>query len=206
MIRSFPPSSIRRAPRWLGVCALAALPWLAQAATKDIVLDRLVPAAAPATGAAAPASTGQGDAMAVSVLVESADGSLTPRSTQALFKTGERLRIKVLASRSGKISVHNTNPAGVTSPVWEGEVQAGQETISPRMVLTGLSGQDQLHVVLAPVSVSQGVGQWLSQWFSAAKSSQAKDIRLDSQSTPQATYVLNPGGQGLVSTVRIVHK
>ena len=200
-----PAPRTHQAQRWLSALALATLPLLTQAATKDVVLDRLVPPSVASAPAQANA-TASSDAMAVSVLVESADGSLTPRSTQAMFRTGERLRIKVLASRSGKISVHNTNPAGVTSLVWQGEVQVGQETISPRMVLTGLSGQDQLHVVLEPTTLAQNIGQWLSNWFTASKSAQSKDIRLDSQSTPQATYVLNPNGQGLVSTVRIVHK
>ncbi len=180
-------------------CLCLALPLAAQAAgTKDIVLDRINPAAAAATAQAA------SDAMAVSILVESPDGSLAPRSTEVLFRTGERLRVKVLASRSGKVSIHNTNPAGVTSLVWSGDVQVGQETISPRMVLTGLSGEDRLHVVLEPVQVPQGIMGWLSNWLAGTKGA-AKDIRLDTQSTPEATYVLNPSGQGLVSTVRIVH-
>lgn len=197
----------RMAQRWLSALTLASLPLLTQAATKDIVLDRLAPSAGNMAGAHSQNNAPDpSDAMVISVLVESADGSLTPRSTQAMFRTGERLRIKVLASRSGKISVHNTNPAGVMKPVWDGEVQVGQETISPRMVLTGLSGQDQLHVVLEPATLTQNIGQWLSSWFTASKSAQSKDIRLDSQSTQQATYVLNPNGQGIVSTVRIVHK
>lgn len=181
-------------------CLCLALPLAAQAAgTKDFVLDRINPATA------ATAAQAASDAMAVSILVESPDGSLTPRSTEVLFRTGERLRVKVLASRSGKVSLHNTNPAGVTSLVWSGDVQVGQETISPRMVLTGLSGEDRLHVVLEPVQVPQGIMGWLSNWLAGAKGGPAKDIRLDTQSTPEATYVLNPSGQGLVSTVRIVH-
>lgn len=179
------------------------------AATKDIVLDRIhsvsaAPVVVPVQPGRAPATS---DALAISVLVESPDGSLTPRSTEALFRTGERLRVKLLASRSGKISLHNTNPAGVTSLVWSGDIQVGQETISPRMVLTGISGEDRLHVVLEPSQVPQGIGSWLSNWLDGFKSAGAvsKDIRLDSQSTAQGTYVLNPTGQGIVSTVRIVH-
>lgn len=172
----------------------------AQAGTKDIVLDRI---ATPVL-VAQPVAT-RTDAMAVSVLVESPDGFLAPRSTQALFRTGERLRIKVLASRNGRISIYNTNPAGVTSHVWSGDAVWGQETISPRMVLTGFSGEDKLHVVLEPTDEPQGVVAWLTQWLSGAKSINGKDVRLDVQSTPQVTYVLNPAGQGLVSTVRIVH-
>jgi hypothetical protein len=192
-------------PSVLLVVALA-LPVTASAATKDIVLDRINPvsvgvAAAPARAVAA------SDALAISVLVESPDGSLTPRSTDVLFRTGERLRVKVLASRSGKVSIHNTNPRGVTSLVWTGDVLVGQETISPRMVLTGHSGEDRLHVVLEPSQVPQGVGSWLSNWLEGFKSggSASKDIRLDTQSTTQATYVLNPTGQGIVSTLRVVH-
>lgn len=181
-------------------CLCLALPLTAMAAgTKDIVLDRITPVT---TTTAAQTTS---DAMAVSILVESPDGSLAPRSTEVLFRTGERLRVKVLASRSGKVSIHNTNPAGATSLVWSGDVQVGQETISPRMVLTGLSGEDRLHVVLEPVQVPQGIMGWLNNWLAGAKGGAAKDIRLDTQSTSEATYVLNPSGQGLVSTVRIVH-
>lgn len=181
-------------------CLCLALPLAALAAgTKDIVLDRINPVT---TTTAVQATS---DAMAVSILVESPDGSLAPRSTEVLFRTGERLRVKVLASRNGKVSIHNTNPAGATSLVWSGDVQVGQETISPRMVLTGLSGEDRLHVVLEPVQVPQGIMGWLNNWLAGAKGGTAKDIRLDTQSTSEATYVLNPSGQGLVSTVRIVH-
>jgi hypothetical protein len=169
----------------------------AHAATKDIVLERVtaVPAAAVANS----------DAMTVSVLVESPNGILIPRSTQAVFRTGERLRIKVLASRDGNISIHNTNPAGQTTEVWRGAVKFGQETISPRMVLTGQTGQDQLHVVLEPLTQPPGgIMGWLSSWWDSLLG-KSKDIRLDTQSTQQSTYVLNPAGQGVASTLRIVH-
>ncbi|QIL73090.1 hypothetical protein G7048_23685 [Diaphorobacter sp. HDW4B] len=166
--------------------------------TKDIVLDRI----SPVTTVSTPATS---DAMALSVLVESPDGTLTPRSTNSLFRTGERLRVKLLASRSGKVSIHNTNPAGVTSLVWSGHVRVGQETVSPRMVLTGTSGEDRLHVVLEPVDVPQGISGWLGNWLAGFKGGASKDIRLDTQNTPESTYVLNPSGQGLVTTVRIAH-
>ena len=190
------------------------LPLAAQAApstVRDIVLDQLSPQAqAPTQGAAAVPAQAPNDAMAVSILVESADGTLTPRSTNQLFRTGERLRVKVLASRSGKISIYNTNPAGQTKPVWSGQVQVGQETISPRLVLTGLSGEDQLHVVLEPKQAPHGVLVWLGNWLNTVKSTASgmksnRDIQLDAQSTPQATYLLSQIGQGLVSTVRVVH-
>jgi hypothetical protein len=177
-----------------------------QPTVRDIVLDQVTPQAVAVAAPVAPS-----DAMAVSILVESTDGTLTPRSTNHLFRTGERLRVKVLASRSGKLSVYNTNPAGETKPVWSGEVQVGQETISPRMVLAGLSGEDKLHVVLEPRQAPQGVLVWLNTWLGASKSGLAgaansnRDIQLDTQVTPQATYLVSQGGQGLVTTVRVMH-
>ncbi|MES2941357.1 MAG: hypothetical protein V4772_00650 [Pseudomonadota bacterium] len=180
----------------------------ALATTKDIVLDRLNHAAQPAS---VPAVS---DAMAVSVLVESADGSLTPRSTQNLFRTGDRLRIKVIASRPGKLSLYNTNPLGVTGkdPIWSGMVTPGQETISPRMVLTGNSGADLLHVLIEPAEPApHGTWAWLTQLLAskdvdaATGNGASKDIRLDIENTSSTSYVLNRTGQGLLSTVRIVH-
>lgn len=203
------PSISGLGSRSLSVLCLAvamAVPLAAHASTRtvrDIVLDQVAPAALAAPGAATVASR---DAMAVSILVESPDGSLSPRSTNYLFRTGERLRVKVLASRTGKLYVYNTNPAGVTSLVWNGEVQVGQETISPRMVLTGLSGEDKLHVVLEPTQLPQGgVMGWLNNWLGGAKAGSARDVQLDTQNTAQATYLVNPMGKGLVTTVRVVH-
>jgi hypothetical protein len=190
---------------WRSACvaltlALAGLTLCAHAAsTKTIVLDSI---AAPSTSAAAAATN---DAMAVSVLVESVDGTLTPRSTQMLFHTGDRFRVKVIASRAGKLSFYNTNPLGVTGrdPVWTGAVQPGQETISPRLRLDGASGEDQLHIVLEPAEPPQGVWVWLGQFL--GNKSASKDIHLDVENSPQTSYVLNPSGQGLITTVHIVH-
>ena len=199
--------------------ALAALVLAASTAavaaeqTKDIVLDRL--AAPVLTSTTVQSATG--DAMAVSVLLESPDGSLTPRSTQGLFNTGDRFRVKVLASRPGTIALYNTNPAGVLSPepVWRGEVKVGQETISPRLRLDGQSGVDLLHIVLepstAPAAAPTGLLVWLSNALrgvgkEGGAEDGTKDIRLDSQSTASTTYIINPRGLGLVSTMRIVHR
>jgi hypothetical protein len=182
------------------IALIASAPLFANASTKDIVLDRI---AAPVRTAAPTVLSS--DAMVVSVLVERADGSLTPRSTQALFRTGERLRVKVLASRPGNISIYNTNPVGKTTLVWNGQVALGQETVSPRMILTGHSGEDKLHVLLEPTDTPQGMLSWLTGWLGAPNAGASKDVRLDVQSTPQSTYVLNPSGQGLVSTIRIAH-
>ena len=79
-----------------------------------------------------------GDAMSVSVLLEAPDGSLTPRSTDALFRTGDRFRVKMLGSRDARISLFNTNPRGElgAEPVWRGELRVGQELITPRLALT----------------------------------------------------------------------
>lgn len=170
--------------------------------TKDIVLDRVT--APVRTAAPVAAAT---DAMAVSVLLESPDGSLTPKGTDSLFRTGDRFRVKVLASRDAKISLYNTTPKGETSPtpVWQGEVKVGQDTITPRLKLDGSSGIDQLHVVLEPKQET-GVLTWLSNWLRSFRDgTTSKDIRLDVQNTPSATYMLNHSGQGLVTTVSIVH-
>ncbi|MBL8331031.1 MAG: hypothetical protein JNJ71_19495 [Rubrivivax sp.] len=183
--------------------ASAAWAGLAVAAgtTKDIVLDRV---SAPVVGTAVVSTT---DAMAVSVLLESPDGSLQPRSTERSFRTGDRFRVKVLASRAGKISFYNTNPSGVLGrePIWQGEVQPGLETISPRLRLDGQRGVDQLHVVLEPAQEPQGVWAWVGSWLTRVASA-SKDIRLDVQNTETATYLVNQGGQGIVTTISIAHR
>ena len=69
------------------------------------MLDRVT---APAAAAPAAGATATSDAMAVSVLVEAADGTLTPRGTDKMFRTGDRFRVKVLASRDAKIALYNT--------------------------------------------------------------------------------------------------
>lgn len=174
----------------------------AQATTKDIVLMRVSapPVAQPEVRA--------GDAMAVSVLLDSADGTLTARGTDWTFKTGDRLRVKVVASRTGKLWLFNTTPDGVLqpSPVWQGTVRQGQELITPRMRLEGRSGLDQLHVVLEPdPTPADNAYVWLRDWL-AASAVTAKDIRIDVQNTPSASYLLNAVGRGLVTTVNISHR
>ncbi|MBK9442777.1 MAG: hypothetical protein IPN53_16340 [Comamonadaceae bacterium] len=171
---------------------------LAVGSVKDIVLERV----------SAPAISQPGDVMAVSVLQESVDGALTARGTNALFRTGDRFRVKLLASRDAKVSFYNTNPKGVMNPkpIWQGDVQAGQETISSRLALTGTSGVDLLHIVMEP-SKQRQVVIWLESWLLSIKDSAGvnKDIQVDVQNTPNATYLLNATGQGLVSTMQIVH-
>jgi hypothetical protein len=183
----------------------------AQAAdtTKDIVLDRVL-APVVSSGHTAPSQTQaqSQDAMAVSVLLESPDGTLSPKGTNTLFRTGDRFRIKLLASRAAKVSLYNTNPRGETNPlpIWQGEVRVGLDTISPRLALSGTSGIDQLHIVMEPAQ-EPNIFSWLGNWFRTYKNTDgaAKDIRLDVQYTPNATYLLNPRGQGLVNTLQIVH-
>lgn len=175
----------------------------AQASTKDIVLIRVsAPPAAPAQAQPQP-----GDAMAASVLIEAADGTLTSRGTDSTFQTGDRFRVKVVASRSGKLWLFNTTPDGVLqpSPVWQGEVRQGQELVTPRMRLEGRSGVDQLHIVLEPDPVPPNAYLWLRDWL-AVSGARTKDIRLDVQNTPTASYLLNPAGRGLVTTVNISHR
>ena len=206
----------------LSLGLLAASAAHAQATTKDIVLLRVSTPPQPAAVVQAPQP---GDAMAVSVLVESADGSLSPRGTDALFRTGDRFRVKLVASRSGKVWLFNTTPDGVLqpAPVWQGEVRHGQELITPRMRLEGRSGVDQLHVVLEPDPTPPNAYVWLREWLVIDKSASSapaaadkgaaapaaaasKDIRLDVQNTPTTTYLLNPIGRGLVTTVQISHR
>lgn len=203
-VSALPTRLQARSPRHLAAWAVIALavPLSTSAAARtvrDIVLDQVAPAA---TVSASPAN----DAMAVSVLVESPDGTLTPRSTSHLFRTGERLRVKMLASRSGRVSVLNTNPSGETKLVWSGDIKLGQETITPRMVLTGQSGEDKLHVALEPAQApTSGLVAWVGNWLQAIRTPGSRDVQLDTQNTPQATYLLQPVGQGLVTTVRVVH-
>ena len=179
----------------------------AQAAgsTKDIVLDRVL---APVTSSSSTTPVQAQDAMAVSVLLESSEGTLSPKSTNTLFRTGDRFRIKLLASREAKVSLYNTNPRGETNPkpIWQGNVRVGLDTITPRLALTGTSGIDQLHIVMEPAQ-ERNIFSWLGSWIRANKDgdSSTKDIQLDVQNTPSATYLLNPKGQGLVNTLQIVH-
>ena len=189
--------------------ALAALVALsitgvATAATKDVVLDRIVtPTYATAPMAVQPAS----DAMVVSVLVASYDGSLTPRSTNTLFRTGDRIHLKVLTSRDGAIEVYNTTPRGETSrtPIWKGEVRVGEELITPRLLLTGTSGEDQIHVVLTPSKPDVSIFDWLADILRGKGKSSRKDVVLDTQSTATSTYIVNTAGQGLTTTIRVAH-
>ena len=189
--------------------ALAALVALsitgvATAATKDVVLDRIVtPIYATAPMAVQPAS----DAMVVSVLVASYDGSLTPRSTNTLFRTGDRIHLKVLTSRDGAIEVYNTTPRGETSrtPIWKGEVRVGEELITPRLLLTGTSGEDQIHVVLTPSKPDVSIFDWLADILRGKGKSSRKDVVLDTQSTATSTYIVNTAGQGLTTTIRVAH-
>lgn len=189
----------------LAVALGLTLAGLAQAgpSAKDVVIDRV---SSPVVNVAPAASAG--DAMSVSVLLEAADGSLTPKSTDALFRTGDRFRVKMLGSRDARVSLFNTNPRGElgAEPVWRGELRVGQELITPRLALTGTSGVDQLHVVMEPAQQS-GLFTWLSQWLASLKDGggASKDIRLDVQNTPTTTYLVNQGGQGLVTTVKIAH-
>lgn len=182
-----------------------ALPAMA-GTTKDVVLDRLSQAQVSMAVVA--------DAMAVSVLQELPDGTLRSRGVDAQMRTGDRLRIKVIASREGRLSIYNTTPRGEikAEPVWTGKVLPGQETVSPRMVLTNTSGAgvEQLHVVLEPAAAPGGmfvwVGQWLGSLGSGVRSATSKDIVLDVENTPTTTYLVNARGQGLVTTVSVAHR
>lgn len=165
---------------------------------KDIVLDRVN------TALTQQVHVASGDAMVVSVLLESVDGSLLQRAVDTAFNAGDRFRVKVLASRPGKIALYNTKPNGTLTPtpIWRGDVRVGRETITPRLAISGESGSgvDQLHVVLEPATETN-VAAWLG-----TQAGGHKDIRLDQQSTPDATYLLTASDTGLVATLRIAHR
>ncbi|MFN7695320.1 MAG: hypothetical protein ACK5O3_14890 [Burkholderiales bacterium] len=181
----------------------------ALAAPKDIVLDRVqTAAAAPVTSRAAVRS----DAMAVSILVESPDGTLTSRSVNTNFRTGERFRVKVVAARDGHIALFNTKPSGETpaAPVWRGPIKAGEELVTPRLRLDGQQGEDLLHIVLEQ-STPEGTWAWVRRMLGLDEKGMAmpgatKDIVLDVQNTASTTYVVNPRGEGLTTTLTIRHR
>ena len=194
----------------LPLAALLSTPLAAQSSPKDIVLDRLqaaVVAPQPAPGAV------QSDAMAVSVLLETADGSLSPRSVNNAFRTGDRFRVKVVAARDGHIALYNTKPDGSTSqnPVWRGPIKTGEELVTPRLRLDGQRGEDLLHVVLEPRNEPTGPWAWVMRALGLddkgmVNKSATKDIVLDVQNTASTTYVLNPTGGGLTTTLAIRHR
>ncbi len=181
--------------------------WSADSSTKDIVLSRVAP---PVAGATATLATPADDAMVVSVLVESPNGTLTPRAVNASFRTGERFRVKMLSSRDGSVALYNTKPSGelVTEPLWRGQVQRGLEIMTPRLALEGQRGTDQLHVVLEPLAEAPAAdsGPGLIAWLGNVLGGKSKDIRLDVQNTRSDTYLLGAPGKGLVTTVRISHR
>ncbi len=195
------------------ICATAAATYAApdtEAQVKDIVLNRINAPLPPATVAnpAVPAINAvasiqsNGDAMVVSVLQELSNGGLKPHPTNTLFKTGDKFRVKMFASRDGKVALYNTKPTGelVKEPLWRGNVTRGLEIISPSMRLQGTKGTDQLHIVLEPAQ-QPGLAGWLSNWLGSS----SKDIRLDVQNTPSDTYLLGVADKGLVTTLRITH-
>jgi len=198
------------------LCAMAAATYAApdsEAQVKDIVLNRIntvqvgnsaaTPAVQPVNAVAS--HHANGDAMVVRVLQESGNGGLKPHATNTLFKTGDKFRVKMLASRDGKVALYNTKPTGelVKKPLWRGDVTRGLEIISPSMRLQGSKGTDQLHIVLEPaVPETSGVVAWLGNWLGSS----SKDIRLDVQNTPSDTYLLGVAAKGLVTTLRITHR
>ncbi len=191
-------------------CALSLLAGSALAATpetKDIVLDRIRnPAAAAAPAQMQTTTFANGDAMVVTVMQEKSNGSLVPRAVNGQFRTGDRFRVKMLASRDGKVALYNTKPTGelVKEPLWRGDVSRGLEIMSPPMRLEGNKGTDQLHIVLEPAQET-GVIAWLSSWLNTPLTGASKDIRLDVQNTRSDTYLLGLEGKGLLTTLRIKH-
>jgi hypothetical protein len=201
-------------------CALSVLAsgaFAATSQTKDIVLDRIrnpVVVVAPTQGAnpgAAPVvmqttTFANGDAMVVTVMQEKSNGNMVARAVNGQFRTGDRFRVKMLASRDGKVALYNTKPTGelVREPLWRGDVSRGLEIMSPAMRLEGNKGTDQLHIVLEPAQET-GVFAWITSWLKSPPTATSKDIRLDVQNTPSDTYLLGLEGRGLLTTLRIKH-
>lgn len=195
---------------------------------KDIVLAPLYqqsqqsappPGGAQPYGTTAPAPVAAYDGMAVAILVERADGVLIPQPVSQRLATGQFFRVKVLVPRDGKLRFYNTPSSQSGLPpqsrrdvlVWEADARAGMELISERMQLTGQRGEDLLHVVLEPRDPRPSTGgNWFANLFSGSEKGgskgSAKDIRLVTENTPQATYVYNTGGQGSYVTLRIAHQ
>jgi|JRYI01.1.fsa_nt_gb hypothetical protein len=186
--------------------ALLALGWLGGGAlvqagagepqAKDIVLSSLSGRAATAE----PSSRQAG--MSVSVLVASAGGELIPRATDAPFRTGERFRLRVLPTVDGTLVIANTNPAGLTREVLRLPVRAGLEALVPagagsEFQLVGQAGEDVLHLSLyaegsrLPPEGEAGAG--------------AKDIRLVTQSTSDASYVVGDVDEPLYTRMVVRH-
>lgn len=192
----------------IAIALIAGHAHAADTQAKSVVIDRLA-----GRNLIPQATAAQSDAMAVSVLLESPDGTLRPHSTATVFRTGDRFRVKLLTARDGTVSLYNTNPRGELSrePLWRAQVRAGLERITPRLRLDGTSGVDLLHVVMEPGAAEQpdtggGLFGWLGRWFDSFKSGTSKDIVLDSQNTDTGTYLVNTTGQGIVSTIRIAHQ
>jgi hypothetical protein len=186
----------------IGLSTGAAIAQTGFPSAKDVALASLAPAnQLPAANAAA-----WPEVMVVSVLVDSAYGTLTPRATDAPFATGDRFRIKLLVPRDGEVLMYNTNPLGQTdsTPVWKAMVKASVETVSEPLQLVGNRGEDQLHVVLQPLVPEPSPFAWFQHLFGTGKAT--KDVRLISESTPQSTYFYNPSGEGGYVTIRIRHK
>lgn len=97
----------------------------------------------------------------IAILLARADGTtfdLRPVTHQ--FKTGERFKLRVLATFPGELAIENINPAGARSQIYPAkrndviDIPAGRETILPLgeneyFQFTGAGGREQLIVNLA---------------------------------------------------------
>lgn len=161
---------------------------------KDIVLTSLAKPPAPAT----PASN---YGMSVSVLISGHDGLLTPRSTEGVFRTGDKFRLRVLPTRDGTIVISNTDPKNQTRELLRLPVRGGLETLVPAepdnlFQLVGEAGDDVLHLQLFPSNLPQPAqGALLS-----------KDIRLVTQSTGSASYVVGETTQPIYTRIVVRHQ
>jgi len=175
---------------------LAATPGFAadQAMAKDIILTSL---AKPPAAAGASPSYG----MSVSVLVSGPDGLLTPRATDGIFKTGDRFRLRVLPTRDGTLLISNTDPQNQTKELLRVPVRGGLETLIPTepdnlFQLVGQGGDDILHLQLYPSNLPQPAPGTLA----------SKDIRLVTQSTGSASYVVGESAQPVYARVVVRHQ
>lgn len=190
----------RSLPIVLLALSISSLPLLATAAAppkaKDIILTRLsnpVPTTTPTQ------SSTYG--MSVSVLVVGQDGLLMPRATDTVFKTGDRFRLRILPTLDGTIVISNTDPQNQTRELVRVPVRAGLETLIPAepdnlFQLVGQSGDDILHLQLYPNSLPQPAVGGLA----------SKDIRLVTQSTGSASYVVGQANQPVYTRVVVRHQ
>jgi len=141
----------------------------------------------------------------VSVGVADPDGKLTFRAISQGFRTGERIKLHVIATFNGLMMIENINPKGERRKIYPSgntqmvEIQAGKETLIPLdddqyFEFTKATGEEQLLITLRDPR-SEG----------AAKSTaevNRKDERYGSQFVQEVTPNTYPS---LTEAIKLVH-